>query len=152
MSFEETNDGPVIARDAGLPASEEGSIAQPSVGMSNMPTVAATKVENIPGVRSEQVGNLGLSELQRATKEKLDAEPRVPITIPLDPGEKIGAYRSVSINTYRMEIKKNALVYVPMSVAHLILSSLGTTIEALENHPRNLQNQSADVKAALGIA
>ena len=116
----------------------------------NIDRVAAPRksVEN-DSVRDASVGGLGLTPEAAATKAKLDAQPKVAVMIPLDPGEKIGAYRSVSINGYRFEIKKNVMVKVPMAVAQIIMEAYNIENTIQQYHPLNLANKSEDERKRL---
>lgn len=84
-----------------------------------------------------------------ATKEKLSKEPKVRMMIPLDPGEKAGAYRTVIINGYRFDVRKNTMVDLPQSVANLLASAYRITSEVLEDNPLNLNRADAEARAAL---
>lgn len=107
----------------------------------------------VPGtVRDASIGGLAIEGEAKKTKEKLSKEPKVSIYIPLDPGEGPGAYRSVTINGYRFEIKKNVMVEVPRSVAALIMHAYNIEGQLGQNHPLNLNNQGKDVHNALGVA
>lgn len=67
-------------------------------------------------------------------KNKLDAQPKVPIMIPLAGGEKFGSTESVILNGYRLNIKKGVFVHVPQQVAQVIMESQQATQEAINNY------------------
>lgn len=115
------------------------------------PAVPTATPTEIPGVRDASIGGLQLTEMAAITKAKLALEPKVQIVIPLDAGEKKGAYRSVTINGYRCEIKKNVMVSVPKSIAALVMSAYQTEYETLNNNEYNLADADAEKKKALGL-
>lgn len=53
-------------------------------------------------------------------KEILEQEEKVMFSIPLAPGEKEGAIESVTINGYRMEVKKGVMQELPKSVVQIL--------------------------------
>lgn len=103
----------------------------------------------IPGLH-EEAGN-SVEDRALATKNKLAAEPKVRMMIPLDPGEKAGAYRTVIINGYRFDVRKNTMVDLPQSVASLLASAYSITTEIVENNPLNLAHADAKTQSALGV-
>lgn len=160
-------------REAGVPAAEQGHAELPAVAQPVQPVapaaeqpvqpaapvnVAAAPVAapaaapaDIPGVQDASIGDLQLTELAAMTKAKLALEPKVQIVIPLDAGEKKGAFRAVSINGYRFEIKKNVMVSVPKSIAALVMSAYQTEYETLNNNEYNLADAGAEKKKALNL-
>lgn len=86
-----------------------------------------------------------------ATKIKLSKEPKVRMMIPLDPGEKAGAYRTVVINGYRFDVRKNTMVDLPQSVASLLANAYQITSDVLENNPLNLNRADSEKRRALGM-
>lgn len=123
----------------------------PAVAAPVMPRAAAQEVQNIeiPDVKDASIGGLQLSEEALATKKILAKEPRLPFIIPLDPGEKPGAWRSVTINTYRMQITKGVLVYVPQSIWQQLADAYSVPQIALNNHPNNLALADEEKRRAL---
>jgi len=69
-----------------------------------------------------------------AMKRKLEAQPKIPIMIPLAPGETEGSTQSVILNGYRMNIRKGMYVHVPQQVAEVIMESQQQTRQAIENY------------------
>lgn len=67
-------------------------------------------------------------------KSKLNAQPRVTIMIPLDMGEQFGATHPVTLNGYRLNIKKGVYVEVPKQVAEVVAESKQQTQEAYDNY------------------
>ena len=100
-------------------------------------------------MREEQVNNLGLSGDALAAKIKLDMEPKQPCFIPFDSGETGVVYRYITINGYRIGIRKNVMVEVPKSVAELVRDSYNMENAVQHNHGLNLANRGKDVKDAL---
>lgn len=80
------------------------------------------------------------------TKEKLASSPHVDFIIPLTDGEKPGAYDTVQINGYRIEIKKGELVNVPIQVAKLLAEKYRINMTAGSD---KLLNRANDVQNAL---
>ena len=95
--------------------------------------------------------DLSIEGIALATKQKLAKEPKVRMMIPLDPGEKAGAYRTVIINGYRFDVRKNTMVDLPQSVAALLADAYRITSDVLENNPLNLNNADAERRRALGV-
>lgn len=85
------------------------------------------------------------------TKKILAAQPKVTMMIPYDQGEKGICYRSVIINGYRFDIRKNTMVALPKSVAQLLMDSYQIVNDTLQNHPTNLSHADSDKKKALGL-
>lgn len=92
-----------------------------------------------------------VEDMALKTKEILSKEPKVRMMIPLDPGEKAGAYRTVSINGYRFDIRKNTMVDLPESVAALLADAYRITSDVVENNPLNLSKASGQTRSALGL-
>ena len=114
--------------------------------------VAAATVDRstvIPGLKEDTENSV--EDRALATKRKLAAEPKVRMMIPLDPGEKAGAYRPVLINGYRFDVRKNTMVDLPESVASLLAASYSITTDIVENNPLNLAHASEKTQDALGM-
>jgi len=131
--------------------------ADAAAGAETTPDVEPAVVETaapveIPGVVERNIGGVSLSAEAQAVKEKLAKEAKMPMFIPLDPGEKPGAYRSVSINGYRCEVKKGKMISLPMSIAKLLMESYQIEAEVLNDNSRNLNNASPEKLRALGMA
>jgi hypothetical protein len=82
-----------------------------------------------------------LSEVRPATgskaeimKRKLMAQQKVPIMIPLSPGESVGSTYPAILNGYRLNIKKGTYVHVPLQVARVVMRSQQQTQEAISNY------------------
>jgi hypothetical protein len=67
-------------------------------------------------------------------KRKLSAQQKVPIMIPLSPGESVGSTYPAILNGYRLNIKKGAYVHVPLQVARVVMRSQQQTQEAISNY------------------
>lgn len=94
----------------------------------------------IPGITDRPVNNLSYSDEALLTKEKLAEEEKVAIFVQFDPGEKRGAYRSVTINGYRIEVAKGKQQKLPKSVAALIMDAYDIENDTLNNNEYNLAN------------
>lgn len=128
-------------------------VVEPDVSIPSSVQEQPAHTENIetPGMRDASINNLELSEAARMTKEKLSKEEKMPIFIPFEPGEVKGAYRPVSINGYRFEVKKGMMVPVPKTVAKLLMEAMNITTEVLDNHDTNLNNANEEKKKALNL-
>lgn len=104
----------------------------------------------IPGMKESGLTSVEGDQLK--TKRILMAQPKVRMMVPLDPGEKPGAYRTVIINGYRTDIKKNVMVDLPESIAQLLADAYRITSEVLDENPLNLSAASDDKRKALGIS
>jgi hypothetical protein len=69
-----------------------------------------------------------------AMRNKLAAEPKVRVLIPLTNGEKAGVTQSVILNGYSLYIRKGDYVEVPKSVAEVLDIKLKHKL-AVDNHP-----------------
>jgi hypothetical protein len=87
---------------------------------------------------------LGKAERMR---QHLEAQPKVPIMIPLTPGEIAGSTESVILNGYRLNIRKGEYVHVPEQVARVIMESQQQTAQAINNYfLMNADGKSAAMK------
>jgi hypothetical protein len=75
-----------------------------------------------------------MNEDAKAVKEALAQQPKVDFYIPLEPGEKMGAFETVTINGYRLEIKKGMMVAVPRQVAEILANMLNISTSAGMEH------------------
>jgi len=69
-----------------------------------------------------------------AMREKLQAEPKVRVLIPLANGERDGVTQSVILNGYSLYIRKGEYVDVPQSVAEVLEAKMKHKI-AVNKHP-----------------
>lgn len=145
---------------SGEPAAAETPAEQPPVAPAPeqpAPTAAPAPADKVEAGRApiqglqEEPGTLGLEGKALETKIKLSKEPKVRMMIPFDPGEKAGAYRTVVINGYRFDVKKNTMVDLPQSVASLLANAYRITSEVVENAPTNLANADSEKRSALGL-
>ena len=111
----------------------------------------AIRDSSIPNVIDAPQGGAGLTEEQLLVKNKLAKQPKFAFYVPLDPGEKKGAVRSVIINTYRCEVPKGRQVMLPEAIFKLLLRSYDAESEALDNNETNLNNADASKRRALGL-
>lgn len=81
-------------------------------------------------------------------KKQLASEPTTEIYIPLSSNEKLGqAFETVTINGYRIEIKKGYMVEVPKTVARMISKYLN--IQTSVDIDLRLENKSEETRVAL---
>lgn len=116
------------------------------------PSAAARTASLGAGLRDAAPGGLSLTDEQLVTKDKLSRQPKVLVYVPLDPGEKKGAYRSVTINGYRFEVKKGMQVQVPQAVADLIMSAYEIESAVLNDNEYNLGQSDDERRRALNEA
>ena len=131
------------------PAAPVQAAAPTPVAAPAASAVAFDQKNAIPGLVENN--DLSLEGIALATKEKLSKEPKVTMMIPLDPGEKAGAYRTVQINGYRFDVRKNTMVALPQSVAQLLMDAYRITNDVLENNPLNLSRADEEKRRALGV-
>lgn len=103
------------------------------------------------GIRDAAPASTSLSEEALRVKEKLSKQPKLPIFLPLEAGERKGiSYRSVVINGYRFEVKKGIMVYVPQAVHDLLINAMQASAEATEVE-ENLSDADGAKRRALGL-
>lgn len=107
--------------------------------------------EKIAFVKDAPVGDLSIGGEQLVIKNKLAKEEKYAFYVPLDPGEKKGAVRAVTINGYRCEVPKGMQVMLPRSIYLLLVQAYDAEAEVLNNHESNLANADQDKRRALGI-
>jgi len=129
----------------GAPREEVGVVSTPAEKKQEL------KDLQIPNIKDAPRGGGGLTDEALLVKEKLSKEPKMPFWIPLDQGEKKGvAYRSVTLNGYRFEIKKGMLVQVPRSIYNILVDSYNAEAEAIDR-PENMNVENPLRDSALGI-
>lgn len=64
------------------------------------------------------------------TRKILMEGPQTSFLIPLAPGEKPGAYETVQINGFRLEIRKGAMVTIPVACAEVLAGHYAVSLEA----------------------
>lgn len=69
----------------------------------------------------------------RRSKHELLTGPKTMFMVPLQPGEKPGATETVSINGYRLNVKKGAMVKIPVPMAQAIAEKYQIEMEAGSN-------------------
>lgn len=109
-------------------------------------------VSSGPIIRAVALGGLGLSKEALLTKKALEAEEKIGFILNFDPGEGPGAYRSVTINGYRCEVRKGVLAKLPVSIVAQLAQSANIEFDAQNNNEKNLNNQSEAARSALGVA
>ena len=105
----------------------------------------------IPGLTDRPLNGLSYGDEALLTKEKLSKEETVSIFVQFDGGEKKGAYRSVTINGYRVEVAKGKQQKLPKSLAALIMDAYQIEADTLNNAETNLGNADERKRAALGL-
>ncbi len=117
--------------------------------------VSLNEIRSIPlgtGVRDAAPANTTLSEEALMVKQKLSKQPKLPIFLPLENGERKGiSYRPVIINGYRFEVKKGIMVYVPQAVHDLLINAMQASAEATYVE-ENLSAADIEKQRALGLA
>lgn len=68
----------------------------------------------------------------RMAKRKLADAPTTKFMVPFDIGEKHGAVVTVTVNGYRLSIKKGVLVEIPVPVAELLMKHLDVRSDVAE--------------------
>lgn len=138
---------PVNTAPTGLAAGGAVSTAPKAVSVSEKKN--EIRDLKIPHMKDAPLGGGGLTDEALFVKEKLAKEPRLPFYVPLDQGEKKGvAYRSVTINGYRCEVKKGMLVEVPKSIYNILVDSYNAEAEAVDR-PENMDVENPLRDAAL---
>lgn len=102
-------------------------------------------------IKEAAIDNLGLTPEAQLVKEALAKEPRYPFMVPLDPGEKPGAIRVVTINGFRCEVKKGVMAMFPYSIYQTLVESYQVESMIGHNNPYNLMGKDAETRRALGI-
>lgn len=127
---------------------------QPAVTPASQGPVAKETPANVElgaGMRDAPSSNTSTSSEANIVKQKLAKQPKLPIFLPLEAGERKGmAYRSVTINSYRFEVKKGMIVYVPQAVHDLLVNAMQATADATEVD-ENLENADGSKRRALGL-
>lgn len=117
-----------LLEDEGTQDEEETGAQAPSQPVR---TAQAEPVEEKPQrvVSGAELQKAYSSDIER-TKAALEKQPKVTFMIPLAPGEKPGAYESVTINGYRLTIKKGAMVEIPKQVAEMLADHYAVELNA----------------------
>lgn len=114
----------------------------------------ATEVAQNPkidGLKDAPAGDTSLSTEALLVKNKLAGQPKMPIFLPLEAGERRGvAYRSVTINGYRCEVKKGMMVHVPQSIYEILMNSMNEAAESTEIE-ENLDQATPAKRRALDL-
>lgn len=113
-----------------------------------------TPIDALPtltlGDMTETKSNIkGLSGKALKMREILLAEEKVGFVIPLDPFEKPGSMESIIMNGYQLLIEKGKFVRIPISVAKLLADSHNVTMDALNNHPTNMNNPESQLSPGM---
>jgi hypothetical protein len=113
-------------------ARKRASRAKPPVVANEQATEAVTPTQ-------EPVSTVPLGNKARAMRDKLNAQPKVRVFIPLASGEKQGVTQSVILNGYPMYIRKGSYVEVPQAVADVLEAKLDHKM-SVENHPDRIKS------------
>lgn len=100
------------------------------------------EVKETPKIVGTQIP---LGSKAKAMKEKLAAEPKVSVFVPLASGEKLGVTQSIVLNGYPMFIPKGKYVEVPETVRDVLSVKLKSNIA---NHPNRID---ADGQVKLSV-
>jgi hypothetical protein len=105
------------------------------------PEQAVVANEQAPEVATptQDAPKVPLGSKAKAMRDKLAAQPKVRIFIPLAPGEKQGVTQSVILNGYPMYIRKGSYVDVPEAVAEVLQAKLEHKM-SVENHPDRIKS------------
>ncbi len=93
-------------------------------------TVSEPEKEPSQQARSSAVIDRKITKTVQAVKEHLDKQPKTMFYVPLSPGEKEGAYETVQINGYTMQIKKGVSVELPQQVVEMLANKYRVQVEA----------------------
>lgn len=107
-----------IAEFEGLKKVESPLPASPSIQTTSTPEAMPVQ-SGYEGSTIEHVQQ-AMTQKMHMTKEKLDKSPRITYAIPLAVGEPAGSIETVTINGYRIEIRKGVMVEMPRPVFDLI--------------------------------
>lgn len=127
-------------------------VAQETVVTTVVEPAVAKPVSLPVGLKDSSIEDLNLDEKAAATRASILAEPRIMVIVPLMNGEKNGTYKSVNINGWRVSVRKNTPVELPVSIWELISQNMKASFENTAENPLNLNNADAGAKAALGFA
>lgn len=86
----------------------------------------------------------GLSQKAIRMKRHLDKQPRVPLLIPREKSDPVGATAFFGINSYKYYVLKGEVVHVPEQIAQMYYASIGAEDSVLRNHKLNLANQGSE--------
>lgn len=102
-----------------------------------------------PTETSAMVGK-AMTEDARRTKEALDKEPRIVMSIPLSPGEKAGqAEEYAAINGYGFYMKKGVMISLPQSIAVSLMEHYNIQQGEAEKGREYLVSRDASAEHAL---
>lgn len=86
------------------------------------------------------------TQRHKATKERLEKQPKVLFIIPKVDGEAAGlAYDTVQIDGFRMEIRKGVAVTIPEQVANILAEKYRIGTEAGQEHLINRDEKTSEV-------
>jgi len=83
----------------------------------------------LKGEKPESVDQVMTKDM-KATKKALDDSPRVMFMIPKAEWEEVGVYETVTINGYRMVIKKGVMVELPRPVFDILANKYNVEMSA----------------------
>lgn len=97
-------------------------------------STASQSIKQVVATKAEQM------------KAHLESQPKVSILIPLEKGEKKGAFQPFTINGYRFTVPKGQMVQVPEQVAQMIADRFNVELEI---RGQSLENRDEKTKEAL---
>jgi hypothetical protein len=80
--------------------------------------------------RSEGTEEAAFQKTANDMKDVLEAQKKVTIMVPYEPGEPKGTQLPVNINGYRVNVPKGVYVEVPQTVAEIVMASQNVYQEA----------------------
>lgn len=128
-------DAPAVNQVSAVPQ----TYPEPAAPVAPAPQMPAAPVEANPAplasapdapAETPQPGEVAQQRAENADiKSRLDAQDKVNILIPLEPGEKRGTYHPVIFNGYRIDILKGVYVSVPQTIADIVKDSFDQMAE-----------------------
>jgi hypothetical protein len=133
---------PVVPQTPPPPVAQVDPVTPPMDALNNPAPLSAEQVAPVPApIFSREVVAPAAAPVEDANdqkawldsvkgvKEMLAAQPKVKIYVPLEPGEKRGAYLPVIINGFRTDILKGVYVEVAQSIADIVSDSYNQTAD-----------------------
>ncbi len=83
-----------------------------------------------PTARSAASIDKKIDKGMKSVKEHLDRQPKIMFYVPLANGESEGAYESVQINGYTVQVKKGVSVNLPEQIVEMLANKYRVQVEA----------------------
>lgn len=109
---------------------------------------AAAKAEEEAQTVKEMPSKVPYTDVVKETRDKLMNGPKTAFLIPLAPGEKPGAFETVQINGFRLQIRKGAMVQIPVACAEVLAGHYNVQLESGYGSEKRL-DRASDVQKAL---